>query len=402
MKFFVETLGCKVNLWESISLKLGLEEEGWVEDKGNPDVIVLNTCAVTSRASYQSRQVFRRLKRKFPRAKIIVTGCDASFEGEMYKKECADLVVPQGRKSELPGVILGKKKSLSPILEDFPGRTRAYVKIEDGCDRYCNYCVIPYLRGGVRSLEKDLVLEQVKIFLERGFKEIVLVGINLGLYGKDIYGRQSLTELLKHILENTPEGYRIRLSSIEPDLFPFELLDLLDDGRLCRHFHIPLQGMTNGILRAMGRRYSIEDFRELILRIKSKDNMITIGTDIIVGYPGEGNLFDEGLRNIEEIPFDYAHVFPFSPRKWTKAPKRIEGNMKSKVREVMEVVEEKRKKHLEGHIGKKLTILTEKENLGLSDNYIKVTLQENLKVNTFVDVKVEGLADNRTLIGSRA
>ena len=160
--------------------------------------------------------------------------------------------------------------------------------------------------------------------------------------------------------------------------------------------------MTNGILRAMGRRYSIEDFRELILRIKSKDNMITIGTDIIVGYPGEGNLFDEGLRNIEEIPFDYAHVFPFSPRKWTKAPKRIEGNMKSKVREVMEVVEEKRKKHLEGHIGKKLTILTEKENSGLSDNYIKVTLQENLKVNTFVDVKVEGLADNKTLIGSRA
>ena len=398
MKFLVETLGCKVNFWESTLIGELLEGAGWCRaDKGKkPDLIVINTCAVTSRASYQSRQLFRKLKKSFPESKIVVVGCDASFEGEVYEKEGAFRVVPQREKIKFFESFTGRK---SPeVLKDFPGRTRAYVKIQDGCDRFCPYCVIPHLRGGIRSFERGTILKQVQAFLERGFKEIVLVGINLGSYGKDIHGRPKLLELVEEIL-GLPGNFRIRLSSIEPDLFPLKLADLADGERLCRDFHIPLQGTTERMLKAMERRYTFNFYRSLVEEIKARSELITIGTDIIVGYPGEdGKTFLEGLKNIEKLPIDYAHVFPFSPRKGTKAPPKQEGNLKEKVKEILKITEEKRKKHMERHIGLSMNVLSEKETKGITDTYAKVRFEEPVPPNTFLRSKIKGIIDNKTLL----
>ncbi len=398
MNFLIETLGCKVNFWESILIGELLECTGWRRaGKGEkPGLIVINTCAVTSRASYQSRQLFRKLKRSFPDSKIVVVGCDASYEGEVYKKEGAFKVVPQREKIKFFEELTGEKAP--EVLKHFPGRTRAYVKIQDGCDRFCPYCIIPYLRGGVKSFEKEIVLKQVETFVERGFKEVVLVGINLGSYGKDIYGRPKLLELVEDLLE-LPGSFRIRLSSIEPDLFPIKLADLADGEKLCRHFHIPLQGTTNKILRAMERRYTLDFYRALVEEIKAKNELITIGTDIIVGYPKEDKkIFTEGLKNVEKLPIDYAHVFPFSPRKGTKAPPKQEGDLKEKVKELLSITEEKRKRHMERHVGLHMTILSEGREKGITDTYAKVRFNRYVPPNTFLRSKIKGIIDNKTLL----
>ncbi len=404
MNFYIATLGCKVNQFESDQISEALEKSGWkrVKDPSRctPDVIIVNTCAVTSRASYQSRQTFRRMKKRFPNAKIIVTGCDASYEGRKFLEEGAHLVIPQADKGKVPAILTG---STSPLPYPAPpsGRSRAYLKIEDGCERMCSYCIIPHLRGGIKSEPMEKVKRAVKSLFEAGYREIVLVGINIGAYGIDLYGKPVLPELLEAILKETPDGFRIRLSSVEPDLFSEDILDLMDGEKLCRHLHIPLQGTTDKVLKAMGRKYKVEDFKKLVERIKARSEDITIGTDIIVGFPGEDReTFREGLKNLSDMEVDYAHVFVYSPRDGTKSPKQPERDARERSEAVRNLMEEKRLKHMKRAVNKTFTSIVERDGLVVTDNYLKVKVETEEEEGSLVKVRIKDL-EGKILLGER-
>ncbi len=403
MIFLVHTLGCKVNHFESFQIAEALKRLGWQESKDSenkdPDVVIVNTCAVTSRASYQSRQAFRKLKKRFTNAKIIITGCDATYEGNIYKEEGAHEVIPQKDKEKILKILLGEESEL-PYPPRMPGRSRAYLKVEDGCEGSCSYCVIPKLRGKVRSVPMEKVKEALIKLFDMGYKEVVLVGINLGSYGKDIYGKPRLVELVELLLKRMDKEGRLRLSSIEPDLFPMEIVEMMDGEKLCRHAHIPLQGTTDRILRKMGRKYTLREFERIISKIKVKSDLITIGTDIIVGYPGEDHeTFKSGVENLLGMCIDYGHVFPYSKRRGTTSPGAVDREARERARILRKLLEKKRLEHMKGCVSKTFTVVVEKNSMGMTDNYIKVKLTSEEEEGSLKKVLIKELLENSCLLG---
>lgn len=339
MKFYIYTLGCKVNSYESRVMADLLKNEGYVESETDAqnDICIINTCSVTNSADHKSLKIIRSAIRKNKEAIIVVTGCFSQANAEIASSiEGVDIVLGNKYKSKIVELIkqhVKEKKQLKQVedimytsfepmkLNNF-NKTRAFVKIQDGCNNFCSYCIIPYTRGGVRSKKREDVLEEIEGLVEKGHKEIVLTGIHTGNYGAEakstnVYDFASLLEDILKIkgLE------RLRISSIEMNEIGARVLKLIEENSiLVDHMHIPLQSGSNAVLKRMNRKYNKESFIQKIKQLRQIRPQISITTDVIVGFPGETEEeFRETIETIQKIGFSKLHVFPYSKRKGTEA-----------------------------------------------------------------------------------
>jgi len=430
--FKVYSLGCKVNQYESRWLSSELKKMGFVEAKDNyADIYLINTCTVTQKAAMQSRQLVRQCIRNNSKSNVIVTGCHVqNAPNEFEKIKGADFIFGNAFKHFIPqyiaeNIIFKSNKifKYADILNyykfehmpftDFNNKTRFFFKIQDGCNAFCSYCIVPYTRGPSRSLECDKILEHIKNIIDSGYKEIVFSGINLGCYGRDLKPATNLYNLLRKVISTTNGSIRIRLSSIEPALLTNELIQLIAQcPDLCNHFHIPLQSGDDKILKKMNRHYSIKFFKDLIINIKQKIPEAAIGIDILSGMPGEtDSAFSNTYKLIEELPVTYLHVFPFSPRKDTPAfsYKNIikSSVIKERCKKLRLLGTQKRIDFYKQNIGKNLKVLIEstrdkKTNLlkGFSSNYVPVYIDgESKLMNSICDIHTIKCKNDDGIIG---
>lgn len=394
MKIFIKTFGCKVNLYDSQKIKselLTLNHE-IVENIETCDIALINSCTVTAEADRKMRQFIHRVKKINPVAKIILAGCFVraypsaatrlEIDGvyDIYVDNISKIIskVLQKNYLDIPcGANFVQNNNFDTLNND---RTRAFLKIEDGCNNFCSYCIIPYARGRVRSKSLDLVIEEAKSIADQGFQEIVLVGINLGIYGLDI--GTNLCEAIQKIAE-IQKIKRIRLSSIEPNFLAEENLNILSKiEKFCPHFHISLQSGSNKILSLMNRKYSNHDYMKICENARKIIKNATITTDIMVGFPGENeNDFQDSIELIEKIQFLKVHVFPYSKRPGTKAatfdnqvPSQIKhARTKKMIERARKVSEKIKRKYLE----RTFKVLYEScddlgNYFGYTENYLKV------------------------------
>jgi threonylcarbamoyladenosine tRNA methylthiotransferase MtaB len=401
--FRIITLGCKVNQYESAYLKETLTGAGWrvAGGKKTADVAIVNTCIVTQRAAHQSRQAIRRAIRENPDGYVAAVGCYAQvFPEELSEIEGVGLVADNRMKAEVPGFLIRGGLSPDPALllkafepdarfdvmdiRRFPGRTRAYLKIQDGCQSFCSYCIVPFARGPYRSLAPERVLMMLETLSEKGYREVVLTGIHLGRYGVDLGGNVDLVSLLQEIGRS---GFplRIRLSSIEPKEVRMDLIEMAaSETWLCRHFHIPLQSGDDRILHRMNRGYTAREFADTIEAVYTKIPHAAIGVDIMAGFPGEDSIaHDNSYSLLKDLPVSYLHVFPFSPRPGTAAS-RFNGRVdpeeiKERAGRLRELGEMKRRMFYERCLNREFPVLAEtwesRERglmLGRSDTYLPV------------------------------
>ena len=400
MKFNIITLGCKVNSYESNFMKEALVKNGFsfCSENDKCDILILNTCTVTDTSDKKSLKEVRRLKRENPHAILVVCGCSVQNDKNKYDNLDIDVLMGNINKSNIVSIIneyLDKKTPLEYVAKtrdlnfenmeiDSFDHTRAYIKIEDGCDNFCSYCVIPFVRGKTRSKNFDLAIKETKTLVENNFKEIVLTGIDTGAYfdnGKD------LTDLIKE-MSKIAGLKRIRQSSIEITQINDKFIEeLKNNPKICNHIHIPLQSGSDEILRLMNRKYDLNYFFEKIEKIRSVRPDISITTDVIVGFPNETDeLFLETLETCKKINFSKIHVFPYSERKGTKASLmtgKVSENVKhERVKKLMELSEKLEKEYYDKFKGKELDVLIEEVNNGVSightSNYLKVELNEKL------------------------
>jgi threonylcarbamoyladenosine tRNA methylthiotransferase MtaB len=426
--FKIITLGCKVNQCESAHIKEALVAAGWAEASRDEkaDVNIVNTCIVTQKASYQSRQATRKVIRENPSALTAAIGCYAQvFPEELSAIRGISLIAGNTMKSQLPGILGDAQNplqlpffSLSSFPEGmsldfspgemFSGRTRGFLKIQDGCDSFCSYCIVPYARGPVRSLDPLKVASMLAAFADKGYKEVVLTGIHLGKYGTDLADGTDLKELLK-LLGKEDLPLRIRLSSIEPREIHAELVELVaSEPWLCKHFHIPLQSGDDGILKRMNRNYTSLEFADLVGKIRQRIPMAAIGVDVMAGFPGEDeSAFHNTFALIRDLPISYLHVFPFSPRRGTPAASFSSRVNEKKIKERAERLrilgQEKRQAFYRSCLGKEFPVLAEgweteeKGRIrGFTDNYVPVIFPASRMVrNEMVPVLLRGLEKNQ-------
>jgi threonylcarbamoyladenosine tRNA methylthiotransferase MtaB len=424
----VATLGCKVNQFESASFQSGFEEQGFTVNPFNKpaDIYVINTCAVTAKAAAQSRQLIRKAQRTNPDAKVVVTGCYAQIDPQKIKEiETSPIeIVGNANKHELlevvfsdnePGehfndIALQKEISLLPVKR-FTGRTRAFLKVQDGCNNFCSYCIVPYARGRSRSLALDKVLEQAVRYADEGHREIVITGIHVGHYGLDLDPPLHLFHLLQELCARTPE-VRYRLSSLEPSEINRDILEFMaETNNFMPHLHIPLQSGSDTILKKMTRKYSVQQFTEKVNLCKEMVHDAAIGVDVVVGFPGETE--EDFLKTYElltDFPVTYLHVFPYSKRPGTKAAE-MENQIPAKIKDervaVLRKLDHKKRIAFYGSgIGEVHNVLVESKKSadglakGFTDNYIPVHFeagQEN--INKIVQVRLEKL-EERIVIGT--
>lgn len=399
MKIAVLTLGCKVNQAESASIKEVLKLGGHelVELEDSPELCIINTCTVTQKSDYQSRQLIRRAAKTG--AELIVTGCYSELNKEEVKK-IANIkeIIENKEKVNYFNKFIKETESFYLNIGS-GGRARYTLKVQDGCDANCSYCAIPMARGRSRSVLLEEIILSIRGAVERGYNEVVLTGIHLGQYRTEKGG--SLSTLIEDIFQRT-DIKRIRLSSLEINEIDDKLIGLFSEGRLCPHLHIPLQSGDDEILRAMNRRYSAQEFSERIVRITSRLQDVALGTDVIVGFPGEGERnFQNTFEVLERLPFTYIHVFPFSPRLGTKAfmmkgrPNPMEVKKRASLLRALSL--RKKSQYMARHIGKTLEILIEERVSdsvcrGTSGNYLKVEVSgKGLSVGSLVYAKISGV-----------
>jgi len=415
-KIAIATLGCKVNRYDSAVIHKLLEgsEFSFVPFGRKADIYIVNTCTVTQRADYQSRQLIRRFHRLNPDALIIVTGCYAQRAPQEIKEiQGVDYTVGVGEKERIVDLINGFPRKEVPLeitneIPAFPEHTRAFLKVQDGCDSYCSYCVVPYVRGKSRSLEKEETLKRISKLAELGYREIVLTGIHLGSYGLDMKPPTSLTNLLRSI-EDESISCRIRLSSIEPTDFEGDLINLISSSPIiCNHLHIPLQSGDDEVLKKMNRPYTANFFKELVKKLVSAIPDLNIGVDVIVGSPGESHEnFTNTLNLIEELPLGYLHVFPYSRRPGTPAadfPDQVDSKtIKKRGKVLRDLGGRKREEFYRRFLGKRLSVLIEsKRDLdtkylkGFSRNYIPVLVDgRDDVVNKQIPVIITKIQDGK-------
>lgn len=392
------SLGCKVNSYESNALKELFFKNGFGEET-KPDIVVINTCSVTAVADQKSRQIIRREKRNNPDAIICVMGCYSQKNAGYIEKECgADIIVGTSNRHKIVDFVkqfINDKKQIIAIgdnprefkYESFktisiPNSTRAYVKIEDGCNNFCSYCTIPYTRGVARSRDKDEVIEEITSLVNHGFKEIVLTGIHTAHYGLDNKSC-SFSDLVELICK-IPGLYRLRISSIEESEIDDKFLSLLKEYPcIANHLHMPLQSGSKTVLKRMCRKYNVDDFINKVNRIREIRPDIAITTDVIVGFPGETEEeFLETFNFIKKVNFAELHVFPFSAREGTKAysmPDQVKPEIKSqRVEKLIKLSEELNKEYISKFKGQELEVILEERNKkthllsGFTSNYIKL------------------------------
>ncbi len=423
--FKIITLGCKVNQYESAFIEESLINMGC--QKANQDreakLVVINGCIVTAKASYQSRQTIRRAIRENPEAIISVIGCYGQvFPGELSKINGLDLITGNKGKSFLPELLFNASHHNPPLIlkEDFGAstpfesipikrfsdRTRAFLKIQDGCESFCSYCIVPMARGPLRSLEPDKVLRILKGLERSGYKEVVLTGIHLGRYGSDFRNNINLTKLLIEIGKNK-FSLRIRLSSLEPTEIEIGLIELMASHKwLCNHFHISLQSGDDAVLKRMNRHYTSRMFTRVVSDINRLVPDVSIGVDVLVGFPGETDrAFNNTFDLIKNMPISYLHVFPYSRREGTAAAD-LSGQLDHKrIKDrafLLRVLDKKKRKIFWSSLkGETFSVLTEgwvpgDGNLirGLSDNYVRFTFpSKSLIKNKIVKLSAEGVTE---------
>lgn len=412
MKFYIYTLGCKVNTYESNVIKDKLINSGYVySDVDSADIYIINTCTVTNTSDNKSLKTIRQVLRNHKDAIIVVVGCMSQVNYKLLSNLDLSIILGNSGKSKIVSYIEKYKKDGKKIIdiEDIMekpfedmclnnfSKTRAYVKIEDGCENYCTYCIIPYARGRVRSKQIDVCINEIKDLVKAGHKEIVLTGIHTGHYGSDI--NSNLSTLIKEI-ENIKGLERLRISSIEITELTDEFLSVLSSSKiLVDHMHIPLQSGSNEILKLMNRKYDKEYFIDKINKIRNIRSDISITTDVIVGFPGETDeLFNETIETINKIKFSKIHVFPFSLRKGTKAeelPNHIDDvTKKSRVKKLLEISKNLEIEYFNKFLGKEVTFLPEvyKDGFikGHTGNYLLVKMKGTIEdLNILKNVKVE-------------
>lgn len=441
----IVTLGCKVNQCESESLGAALCNAGFrqARESGPADLCVVNTCTVTGKASMQSRQAVRQAVRANPGAFIVVTGCYAQTEsGAVAEIDGVDLIVGHGDKHRIVELVQTRLAEMPPDEKtpppEHPGpfivrrdvrktrtfrqmpaapassRARPSLKIQDGCDAFCTYCIVPHARGRSRSMPVQEVMAGIERLAADGFREVVLSGIHLGCYGRDLSSPASLLELLRRIDGQAPI-HRVRLSSIEPLELTGEIIDLVASSRcLCPHFHVPLQSGDNDVLRRMRRPYTRETFQEVVMRIHDRMPHAAIGADVLIGFPGERQSAFEGTFNtVKDLPLTYLHVFPFSPRNGTPAagyPDQVPApEVKRRCRRMRELGRAKREAFCRSAVGQTVAVLAERARdertgllRGVSGNYLTVLFEggDALK-NTVVPVVVERVGPGGRVAGRR-
>lgn len=397
MKFTILTLGCRLNQAESDQLKNGMIASGFIyTDKiEEAEIGIINTCSVTHKADRRSRNSARSVKRINPRIYLVVCGCSK------IKLPEVDFLAPN--KNNIVQIITNKfKDKIKANKEDFSklsdikSRVRANIKIQEGCDNFCTYCIVPYLRGMPRSISIKNILKEINGKQLSGCNEIILSGINIGKYCDQ---DKNLADLIKIILAKTNIP-RIRLSSINPEDINDKILNIFKNPRLCNHLHLSLQSGSDSILKKMGRRYTTRGYYQIIEKLKRLDANFGITTDIIVGFPGESeNEFIQTCKFIENINFLKVHLFQYSKRKGTKAAKmskQINPALKRKRAKILlKIADINRKKFLNNNIGRIYQVLYENENnkgkiLGYAGNYIRVKGEKSIKLtNTIKKVKIK-------------
>ncbi len=405
-KVAIATLGCKVNQYDSACIADEFEQNGYQMvsyDDHSADIYIINTCTVTNRTDFKSRSLIRKAlerKKESHGVKVIVTGCYSQLKSQDIEKiGNVDLITGNDEKSSLLDLLIqvSGRQSLtkalkikqadtlnSPSTHKLPGRARAFIKIQDGCDFYCAYCIVPFARGKPRSRTPNSIISQVKKLINSGYKEFIITGINTGLYHSNI----SFTQLLT-MLEDIDGVEKIRISSLEPQLIGQDLISYFKNSKkLCPHFHIPLQSGSDKLLQSMNRNYNTFYFRELLSEIKKTTPHAAIGTDLIIGLPGETEEDYQTTYNyIKDMPLTYVHVFPYSIRDKTAAalmknqvPSRI---TKERCKAILELAENKKKDYIRGLIESeaKLSGIIENKTdswwTSLSDHYIRIYIKDN-------------------------
>ena len=410
MKVAIYTLGCKVNIYESEYVTTLLKKNNYkiVTFDEEADIYIINTCTVTNESDKKSRKIINKARKKNSNAIIVVMGCYSQIGKE---KIDADIILGNKDKSKIVEIIneyLENKEQLKRIynlsdvkfenmeIENFEVHTRAFVKIQDGCNAFCSYCIIPYARGNIRSKAEDDVIREITNLVNKGYKEIVLTGIHTGKYGIDI--NNNLGILLKKIVR-IKGLYRIRLSSIEINEITDEIIDLMkNDKIIASHLHIPLQSGSNKILKLMNRRYDKDYFIDRIEKIRKVREDISITTDLIVGFPNEEEKdFLETMDTLRKIGFMHIHTFPYSKRDGTKAS--IMNNQvndvikKKRVKEVIELSDKMEEEFYKNNIGKIYEGVTEIHKNGNvivhTSNFIPVILEQKIDNNKIVKVKID-------------
>ncbi|MCR4997479.1 MAG: tRNA (N(6)-L-threonylcarbamoyladenosine(37)-C(2))-methylthiotransferase MtaB [Butyrivibrio sp.] len=415
LKIALHNLGCKVNNYEMDVMSQKIKEAGGiiVPFGEKADVYIINTCTVTNIADRKSRQMLHKAKKENPDSVVVAVGCyvETGIEG-VKKDECIDLAVGNNKKAEIVEILdeflevrneyddktlggtsiidINKTSEYEDMtLSELPGRTRAYIKIQDGCNQFCTYCVIPYARGRIRSRDMDDILAEIEGLVKKGCKEVVLTGIHISSYGVD-KGESAIIDLVEKI--NDIEGLeRVRLSSLEPRIITRENAKRLGAlEKLCPHFHLSLQSGSDSVLKRMNRHYTSADFKAGVEYLREAFENPAITTDIIVGFPGETEEeFEECRKFVEDINFYEIHVFKYSPRKGTVAAgmkEQLTDRQKSVRSDVLlKLTKEQSKSYREGFLGKELSVLwedTEEINkityvIGHTDKYVRVAAPES-------------------------
>lgn len=405
------TLGCKVNTYESEYVINKLKENNYEIKSFNDicDVYIINTCTVTNTSDSKSKKMINNAIKKNPDACVVAMGCFIEANKD-YQIDGLDITIGNKDKSkiiELLDEYFDKKETINRLykeekttfedmyITDFPGRTRAFVKVQDGCENFCSYCIIPFVRGKCRSKELDKVVKEITDLTNNGYQEVVLTGIHTGNYGVDL--NTNFAKLLKELVK-IEKLKRLRISSIEITELTDEVLEVIKDNKvIVDHMHIPLQAGSDEILKLMNRKYDLNYFFNKIKEIRTIRPEISITTDVIVGFPGETEeLFQKTINTCKELELTKMHVFPYSIRKGTVAeslPNHLDQSIKKdRARRLLEVSKELEKNYFNKYIGKEVEVLIEETKDGYSyghtGNYLYVKINKELEHNTFVQVKV--------------
>lgn len=410
MKVGIYTLGCKVNTYESEYITNLLKKNNYeiVDFDDWCDIYIINTCTVTNTSDIKSRKIIRQARRRNKDALVIAMGCYIQANPGIMMDE-VDILLGNKDKSRIVDYIeefFENRKRISNIYSDlgntfedmyidnFTSRTRAFVKIQDGCENFCSYCIIPYVRGKCRSKDFNKTIEEVKTLVKNGFKEVVLTGIHTGNYGTDI--NTNLCNLLKELIKI--KGLkRIRISSIEITELNDEILEVIKDNDIIvNHLHIPIQAASDKVLKIMNRKYDLKYFKDKIKYIKEIKKNISITTDIIVGHPLEDDeTFEKSINDIKEIGFSKLHVFPYSKRDGTKASmmEQVDDAVKKdRAKTLLKLSRDLEIDYMNKFLNKEVEVLVEKVidgySIGHTTNYLQVKVKDELEHNTFVNVKI--------------
>jgi threonylcarbamoyladenosine tRNA methylthiotransferase MtaB len=415
-RFFVKNFGCRASQADGAAIEAGLTAKGLSPSAtaSDSDLIVLNTCTVTATADDEVRQTVRRMHRDHPQARILVTGCYAQrAPEELAKIEGVTLVVGNSHKTQIPdlvsssmdyhgqievGDIFASHDFLSAPVEDAAGeRTRPNLKIQDGCNNRCSFCIIPFVRGRSRSAPAEQVVAQIGALAAK-YREVVLSGINLGRWGRDFPGRIRLVDLVRRLLDETPVE-RLRLSSVEPMDFSDDLLTLMASSpRIAKHVHAPLQSGSDTVLRRMHRKYRPRHYADRIAKARALMPDCAVGADVMTGFPGETDAeFEDSRAFIESLPFTYLHVFTYSERPGTQAADQPQVPMpvrKHRTHVLRDLAAQKNLEFRRSMVGRTISVVTLDGGKGLSENFLKVKLASECAPNIIRESKIGGLTSD--------